>query len=95
MVALVLVRVARGEVGHGVVHGIVITQVAREHRRIARAGMAAGQGPAAQATPCHEVVVGHHLDDGGALLVLELPHVAMAAEQADPRAEQHVAGSLE
>jgi len=54
-----------------------------------------GQGPATQPAPRGEVVLRHRLYHRAGLLVLELPEVAVAAQQADPRAEQHVSRSLE
>ncbi len=55
--------------------------------------MAPGQRPAAQPAPGDEVVRGHHLDDGAALLVLELADVELSSGRTRPpsRAARRVA----
>ncbi len=57
--------------------------------------MTAGQRPAAQTTPGHQVVVGHRLDHGAALLILELSDIEVPSPRSDGPAQKDVTGRLE
>ena len=84
-----------GEVGEGVVDGVVVAEVGRDRDRVARPGVTAGECPAAQPTPGDQVVAGHRLDDRAALLVLELADVEVASGRPDGPAEEDVGRRLE
>src|SRR4029079_3209676 len=90
-----LVGVSLREPAYRVVERVAVTQVAGDLGGLAGAGVAPGEGPAAQIAPRRQVVDRHCLDDRAALLVLELADVPVAPAGADEPAQHHVAHGLE
>src|SRR5664279_3705344 len=95
VVLVVLVGVPGGEVGDRPVETVVTAEVFGHGDRVARAGVAAGQGPPAQVGVEQQGGRGHPLDDRGGLHVPQLPPVVVPVVlHAFRPAQVNVAGGL-
>lgn len=94
VVALVLVGIGIGEVGHRVREGVVLTEVTRDRKRISRPGVGMGEGPSAERGVHLEPTRAHLRNICRTLHVVQLTPVESATPATDRPTEKDVASRL-
>lgn len=94
VIALVLIGIFNGELTDRVIEDVAGTQIAGDHRGIARTRMCPGQRPATQPSISSQCIAIPTFEDGADFDVAELAHIIVAIVLAPGPTQKHIACRL-